>query len=30
MILPEEWSRGKVKLRDVPTGIETEYDSKDF
>jgi len=30
MILPEEWSRGKVKVRDVPTGIETEYYSKDF
>ena len=30
MILPEEWSRGKVKVRDVPTGIETEYESKDF
>ena len=30
MILPEEWSRGKVKVRDVSTGIETEYLSKDF
>ena len=30
MILPEEWSRGKVKVRDVPTGVETEYESEDF
>lgn len=26
MILPEEWSRGKVKVRDISSGIETEHE----
>ena len=26
MILPEEWSRGKVKVRDISSGNETEHE----
>ncbi len=26
MILPEEWSRGKVKVRDISSGTETEHE----
>ena len=26
MILPEEWSRGKVKVRDISLGTETEHE----
>ena len=30
MILPEEWSRGKIRVREISTGIEDEYDSENF
>ena len=30
MILPEEWSRGKIRVREISTGVEDEYDSENF